>query len=257
MLQRRQFIQGAAVTGTLSLSGCIFLGLALRLIARRGFIRRSARASRSSQRGQLESLGRTGAFTAYRLIRLNNQLSRLQKVGQLLRDDENDVVAEMEGNSQVVLCRIEETVVCETRIGTRGRMQHHSPFYNTFLGYSFDEGDDKGITHTDHRQQFASRDLIKDHRILHLDQAERLKGETIFRVDNIAAGEATARLTESEYLEQEMQKAERSLTSEDRDFAKRMVNLERLNAQCQSRSPDQSCDDLNVAIEAALRSLEA
>lgn len=257
MIPRRQFLQGSAAFGTLSLSGCFFLGLALRLVARRGFVRGSARASRRSQRGQLETMGRSGALTAYRLARASNQISRLQRVGQLIRSDDEGVVAEMEGNSEIVLSRMEQTIVCETRVGSRGRMQHHSPFYNTFLGYSYDEGDDRGIVHTDHLQNFTCRDLVKDDRILHLDQADRLQGETVISVETIQGAEATARVVESGFLEQEFRKAEAAITPEDRQFARRMAELESLNMQCQARAAIESCDDLNAKIERALRNLEA
>lgn len=255
-MQRRQFIQGASASGVMSLSGCFFLGLALRLVARRGFVRGGARASRRSQRGQLESMGRAGALTAYRLLRTGGQISRLQRVGQLVREDNQQVVSEMEGNSDVVLSKMERTVVCETRIGSRGRMQHHSPFYNTFLGYSYDEGDTRGIVHTDHKQNFLSRDIVRDDRILHLDQSDRKLGETLVNVDGVGSSEATLRVVDSKHLEREFEKAETPFSPEDRTLARRMAELEDLNRQCQARTATQSCDDLNARIEQALRNLE-
>lgn len=251
-------MQGAAGAAVFGLSGCFFIGLALRLVARRGFVRGSARASRRSQRGQLESLGRSGALTAYRLARMSNQISRLQRVGQLLRDDDEAVIAEMDGNAELVQSRLEGTVVCETRTGNRGRMEHHSPFYNTFLGYSYDEkeGSDDAVVHTDHRQRFTCKDVFKEDRILHVDRAGRLQGHTTFKFEEIDGTQATARIVESGFLEEEMRRAEAAITQEDKLFARRMATLEALNKQCQARPSEQSCDDLNARIERALRALE-
>lgn len=255
-VSRRLVLPGMAASILITQSGCFFLVGLLRLGVRGSLIRSGARASRVSRRGKLSSFGRTGATTLHlvRLARAVNTVNRLQKVGEIFGQENEETAVEVESNNSISECLVERVPVSNTRADGKW-LVHHSNFYQESIGTSLPKSDTV-IEHQDVQSRFAGADVIENGVIRHIDANRDLAGTTPYVFKELPT-ETVVEFTDTRYLESELNSAASSITARDRATLRDADAMLRAQEACLRKPSDQDCNLLADQAGEALARLEA
>lgn len=258
MIHRRQLLSlPLAVAGSGMVTACLpFLGF-MRLGMRGAAIRGGARAARSSPRGTMSVLGRTGAvgLHAVRLFRIAQAAGQLARIGDIFGTESGEQAICVDADGRRVECSVEGVVVCSTHL--QGRFfEHVSALYGP-CGTSRVMGDAE-IHHWDSRGIFAGAEVLESDVIRHIDSDNRIAGYTRLRVAQQGSGETVALVDREGFLNAQMIDLEKThrevLGTQGSSDLRAIADAQ---AQCLARSPNESCRDLKQRAEDALQRLEA
>lgn len=258
MIRRRLFISAplATIGGGLG-TGCLpFVGL-MRFGMRGAAIRGGARAARSGARGNLSSLGRTGAAAlhAVRLFRLAQATAKLIRIGDVFGIENGQEAVCFDTDGRRVECAIDGVIVCSTHL--QGQFfEHISPLFGS-CGTSR-ATTEREIHHWDNKGVFAGADILENNQIRHVGSNHQLLGYTRLQVTQRSRYETVTVVERDSFLNAEMAELEKM----HRDLlgaagARDLGMIADAQTQCAERSLNASCRDLQVMAENALLRLES